>query len=109
MEKLIITAAVNGGITDRSKNPSVPYSPEEIANAVYDCWNAGASIAHIHARNPDGTPCYDADVYGEIIERIRARCDIVINLSTSGLNLPKGEAGIICNSSRKLLRSIAAP
>ncbi|MDC5268489.1 3-keto-5-aminohexanoate cleavage protein, partial [Acinetobacter baumannii] len=56
MEKLIITAAVNGGITPRSKNPAVPYTPEEIANAVYEVWNAGASVAHIHARNLDGSP-----------------------------------------------------
>ncbi|MGD1824471.1 3-keto-5-aminohexanoate cleavage protein [Chromobacterium violaceum] len=88
MQKLIITAAVNGGITSRQKNPAVPFSPEEIAQAAYDCWNAGASVAHIHARNPDGTPSYDAEIYGEIVRRIRERCDILINLSTSGLNLP---------------------
>ncbi|AZZ90131.1 3-keto-5-aminohexanoate cleavage protein [Hahella sp. KA22] len=88
MNKLIITAAVNGGITSRQKNPGVPYTPEEIAQAVYDCWNAGASIAHIHARNDDGSPSYSAEVYGEIVQRIRDRCDILINLSTSGLNLP---------------------
>ncbi|UHC17869.1 3-keto-5-aminohexanoate cleavage protein [Methylobacterium currus] len=91
MEDLIITAAVNGGITNRFKHPNVPYSPEEIANSVVDCWNAGASIAHIHARNPDGTPCYTASIYGEIVQRIRDRCDIIINLSSSGLNLPKME------------------
>ncbi len=91
MRKLVITAAINGGITNRSKNPNVPYSPEEIAQAAVECWNAGASIVHIHARNPDGTPCYHAEIYGEIVHRIRDRCDIIINLSTSGLNLPKGE------------------
>lgn len=90
MEKLIITAAVNGSSTPRSKNPSIPYSPDEIAQSVYECWNAGASIAHIHARNSDGTPSYSAAVYEEIVSRIRDRCDIVINLSTSGLNLPPG-------------------
>ena len=37
MEKLIITAAVNGGITSRVKNPNVPYTPEEIAESVYQC------------------------------------------------------------------------
>lgn len=58
MGKLIITAAVNGGITLHSKNPAVPYTPEEITNAVYEVWNAGASVAHIHARNLEGTPSY---------------------------------------------------
>jgi 3-keto-5-aminohexanoate cleavage enzyme len=89
VDKLIITAAVNGGVTDRSKNPNLPYTPEEIADSVFACWNAGAAVAHIYARNPDGTPCYEASTYGEIVERIRDRCDIIINLSTSGLNLPR--------------------
>lgn len=90
MKKLIITAAINGGITTRDKNPNVPYTPKEIAQSVYDSWNAGAAVAHIHARNPDGTPAYDAEIWGEIVHEIRARCDILINLSTSGLNLPAG-------------------
>lgn len=88
MQKLIITVAVNGGITSRQKNPNVPYSPDEIAEAVYQSWNAGASIAHIHARDADGNPSYNAITYKEIIDKIRAKCDILINLSTSGLNLP---------------------
>ncbi|AQU82808.1 MULTISPECIES: 3-keto-5-aminohexanoate cleavage protein [unclassified Halomonas] len=88
MEKLIITAAVNGGITSRGKNPNVPYTPEEIAESVYQCWQAGASIAHIHARDSEGRPSYEFFVWKEIVERVRERCDIVINLSTSGLNLP---------------------
>jgi 3-keto-5-aminohexanoate cleavage enzyme len=90
MQKLIITAAVNGGITPRSKNGAVPYSPEEIAESVVQCWDAGASIAHIHARNAQGRPSYEQHVWGEIVERVRARCDIILNLSTSGLNLPHG-------------------
>lgn len=74
------------------KNSNVPYSPEEIAQSVVECWNAGAAIAHIHARNPDGSPSYAASTYREIIDRIRDRCDIIINFSTSGLNLPKGQS-----------------
>lgn len=88
MQKLIITAAVNGGITSREKNPAVPFTPEEIAQAVYGCWNAGAAVAHIHARDNEGRPSYSAENYARIIQLIRQRCDILINLSTSGLNLP---------------------
>lgn len=88
MQKLIITAAVNGGVTPRSKNPVVPYTPKEIAEAAYQAWNSGASVAHIHARNDDGTPSYKQETWKEIVERVRERCDIILNLSTSGLNLP---------------------
>ncbi|MFN3019260.1 3-keto-5-aminohexanoate cleavage protein [Vibrio coralliilyticus] len=89
MDKLIITAAVNGGITPRSKQPAIPHTPKEIADAVIQCSQAGASVAHIHARDDAGRPSYDQAVWREIIERIRERSDILLNLSTSGLNLPK--------------------
>ncbi|HHY0363377.1 TPA: 3-keto-5-aminohexanoate cleavage protein [Vibrio cholerae] len=51
MDNLTITAAVNGGIIPRSKNPAVPHTPKEIAYAVVQCSEAGASVAHIHARD----------------------------------------------------------
>lgn len=84
MDKLIITAAVTGGVTSRKENRNLPISPDEIAQSVYDCWNAGASIAHIHARESDGTPSQRVELYKEIVEKIRAKCDIIINLTTTG-------------------------
>ncbi|GHY24226.1 class III aminotransferase [Vibrio cholerae] len=70
MDNLTITAAVNGGIIPRSKNPAVPHTPKEIAYAVVQCSEAGASVAHIHARDESGKPSYDKDVWREIIERV---------------------------------------
>lgn len=84
MEKLIITAAVTGGVTTRKENPNLPITPEEIANEVYSCWNAGASIAHIHAREENGLPSQRVELYEEIVSEIRKRCDIIINLTTTG-------------------------
>ena len=89
MEKMIITAAVTGGVTTRKNNPNLPITPKEIAQAVLDCWNAGASIAHIHAREDNGTPSQRVEVYQEIVSRIRQQCDIIINLTTTGW----GQAG----------------
>lgn len=66
------------------------HTPKEIADAVVQCGQAGASVAHIHARDEAGKPSYDKDVWREIIERVRERSDIILNLSTSGLNLPHG-------------------
>lgn len=84
MEKLIITAAVTGGVTTRDNNPNLPITPQEIAEAVYECWTAGASIAHIHAREDNGTPSQRIELYQEIVSRIRERCNIIINLTTTG-------------------------
>lgn len=84
--KRVITVAVTGSWPTREQNPNLSITPEEIAADVYECWKAGAAIAHIHVRNDDGTPSTDFMKYKETIERIRAYkdCDICINITSSG-------------------------
>jgi 3-keto-5-aminohexanoate cleavage enzyme len=82
--KVIITIAPTGGMADKSTTPHLPMTPEEIAEDVYQCWRAGASVAAIHARRADGQATCDPKVYSRINELVRARCDIVINNSTGG-------------------------
>lgn len=84
--KRVITAAITGSWPTREQNPNLSITPEEIAKDVYECWKAGAAIAHIHVRNDDGTPSTDFAKYKETIERIRAYkdCDICINITSSG-------------------------
>lgn len=84
--KRVITVAVTGSWPTHDDNPNVPFTPEAIAEDVYQCWKAGAAIAHIHVRNDDGTPSTDFAKYKETIERIRAHkdCDICINITSSG-------------------------
>lgn len=84
MDKLIITAALTGAEVTREQQPALPITPEEIARAAEECAAAGASIVHVHARRPDGTPTQDAAVYAEIIDKIRARCDLIVQVSTGG-------------------------
>ena len=84
MEKLIITACLTGAEVTRDVQPNLPITPEEIADAAYEAWKAGASIAHIHARKPDGTPTQDVEVYREIKKKIEERCDIIFQPSTGG-------------------------
>lgn len=88
MDKVIITAAVTGSRPTKEMNPSVPYSPEEIARSAAECWQAGAAIAHIHVRDPvTGEPDHRLELFGEVVERIRSECDMLINLTTSGLHI----------------------
>ena len=84
--RTVITAAITGSWPTREQNPNLSITPEEIAKDVYECWKAGAAIAHIHVRNDDGTPSTDFEKYKETIERIRAYkdCDICINITSSG-------------------------
>ena len=86
--KIIITAAVTGSFPTKEMNPAVPYTPEEIVNAAVDCHKAGAAVTHVHVRDPEtGRPAYEIDLFRRILEGIRGRCDMIVNLTTSGLRL----------------------
>ena len=56
MSKLIITAALTGAEVTREQQPNLPITPEEIAQAAVEAYEAGAAIVHVHARLADGTP-----------------------------------------------------
>jgi len=84
MEKLIVTAAITGAGSPES-NPYLPKTPKEQIQATVDVYNAGASIVHIHGRNPStGRAEHKAEFFAEAIAGIRDRCDIIINVSTGG-------------------------
>jgi uncharacterized protein (DUF849 family) len=82
--KTILSCAVTGGADTSKKSPAVPVTPEQIARSVIEAADAGASIAHIHVRDPKtGLASQDVALYREVVERIRAaRSPIVINLTT---------------------------
>jgi 3-keto-5-aminohexanoate cleavage enzyme len=84
MDPLIITVAPIGAEVTRKDNPNIPLTPQEIAEECYRAWNEGASLAHLHARDPDGNPTQSADVYREIIELVRSKTDMIIQVSTGG-------------------------
>ena len=84
MEKLIITAAITGGASPED-NPYLPKTPKEQVKATLEAYEAGASVVHIHARNPEtGRGEQKAKWLEEAIVPIREKCDILINVSTGG-------------------------
>ena len=83
-DKVIITVAQTGAITNKSLNPNVPEQPEEIAASAYDCFNEGAAICHIHARDKSGENTSDIEIFKSIHGQIREKCDIIIQDSTGG-------------------------
>ena len=88
MEKLIITAALTGAMQGKESNPAIPEQPDEIIQAAYDCYNAGVSIVHIHARYRKGGSIGDPDIFREINTGLRARCPVIIQNTTGGVELP---------------------
>ena len=88
MEKLFITAAVTGSGPTRKNNPNLPYTPEEIADEIVRSFEAGASISHVHVRDPKtGAPSFELEYFREIRDRVRSKCDILLNFTTSAANL----------------------
>ena len=85
MDKLIIDARLNE-YTSREPNPNIPFSPDEIARDAAACREAGASIVHYHARDPEsGAPSADPTLYAETARQIRNNCDAII-MPTLGAN-----------------------
>lgn len=84
MDKLIITCAPVGAEVTKADNPAVPYSPYEIAESAIAAVEAGASLVHLHAREEDGTPSQQSAHFGEIMSRIKARVNPILQISTGG-------------------------
>lgn len=79
----IVTAALTGGHMNFQNHPNFPITPEQIAREAIEARAAGAAVAHIHVREPDGSRSGNPAYFREVVERIRdADCDILINLTT---------------------------
>lgn len=85
-QNVLVTAAVTGAGDTTKKNPHVPVTPKEIAEAAIESAKAGATVAHVHARDPKtGGISHDVDHYREIVDRIReSETDIIINITSGG-------------------------
>jgi uncharacterized protein (DUF849 family) len=93
--KTIITCAVTGNLTKPEQHPGLPITPQQIATAALEAAQAGASVAHIHVRDPEtGKPSMEIDLYREVIRLIReSNSELIINLTTGpgGRFIPSDE------------------
>jgi len=85
INKLIITTAVTGGRITREMHPHIPITPEEIIQSAYECWQAGAAIAHIHVRDPKtGRGTQDLGIFRQVVDPLREKTDLILCLTTGG-------------------------
>lgn len=84
MQPVMITAAMVGAEVSRADQPNLPVMPPEIIAAAVECYEAGASIIHIHVRDAQGNATQDGQLFREVVEGIRARCDVITQVSTGG-------------------------
>ena len=84
-KKVIITCAITGAVHTPSMSPYLPKTPDEIAQAAIDASKAGASVVHLHARDPDnGKPSQDPELFRQFLPRIASECDAIINITSGG-------------------------
>ncbi|WP_127560210.1 3-keto-5-aminohexanoate cleavage protein [Nioella ostreopsis] len=81
----IICVAITGSVPTKANNPAVPITVEEQIESTQEAFEAGASIAHCHVRNDDGTPTSDPEKFGRLMEGLQKHCPgMIVQLSTGG-------------------------
>ena len=83
-DKVIITVAQTGALVTKAMNPNLPEQPDEIVESAYACYQEGAAICHIHARDKEGKTTGSKAVFQEIHDKIRAKCNIIVQDTTGG-------------------------
>jgi 3-keto-5-aminohexanoate cleavage enzyme len=90
----IITVAITGAIPRKADTPAVPVTPAEQIESTHQAFDAGATVAHIHVRNPDESPSSDPDLFAEVQEGLLKHCPgMIIQFSTGGRGRSQSERG----------------
>ncbi len=85
MEKVIISAAITGGMTVPGQSAAIPITPDEIIESAVGANAAGATIVHLHVREPaSGKPSSDISLFREVVSGIKERCDVIVQPTTGG-------------------------
>jgi uncharacterized protein (DUF849 family) len=88
-DPVIITCSISGTVANRDQCPAIPYTPEEYGAEARRAVDEGATMIHIHARTPDGTPSYEVEdfraITGAILEAVD---DVIVNYSTGAIGVP---------------------
>lgn len=85
LDSAIISCAVTGAIHVPTMSPHLPVTPEEIAAECIAAREAGASIVHVHVRDPEtGEPITDLDLFRAVAERVHTESDVIVQPTTGG-------------------------
>jgi uncharacterized protein (DUF849 family) len=85
MRPVIITVAITGSVPRKKDNPALPVTVAEQIESTHEAFEAGATIVHIHVRNPDESPSSSPELFAAVQEGIRKHCpDMIVQFSTGG-------------------------
>jgi uncharacterized protein (DUF849 family) len=88
-DPVVITCSISGAVANREQCPAIPYTPQEYAAEARRAVDEGASMIHVHARTPDGTPSYEVEDFRAITAAILdAVDDVIVNYSTGAIGVP---------------------
>jgi len=93
-QPVIITVAITGALPKKQDSPAVPVIPSEQIESTHEAFEAGASLVHIHVRNPDQSPGSDPELYGRVQEGVRRHCPgMIVQFSTGGRGREQSKRG----------------
>ena len=93
-QPVIITVAITGAVPRKKDSPAVPVTPDEQIESTHEAFEAGASLVHVHVRNPDESPGSDPELYGRVQEGVRKHCPgMIVQFSTGGRGRDQSERG----------------
>jgi 3-keto-5-aminohexanoate cleavage enzyme len=85
MRPIIIAVAITGSVPRKKDNPAVPVTPSEQIESTHQAFEAGASLVHLHVRNPDESPSSDPALFARVQEGVREHCPgMIVQFSTGG-------------------------
>jgi uncharacterized protein (DUF849 family) len=93
-QPVIITVAITGAVPRKKDNPAVPVTPDEQIESTHEAFDAGASLVHIHVRNPDESPGSDPEAFARVQEGVRKHCPgMIVQFSTGGRGREQAKRG----------------
>jgi 3-keto-5-aminohexanoate cleavage enzyme len=85
MRPVVVAVAITGSVPRKKDNPALPTTPAEQIESTHRAFEAGATIAHIHVRNPDESPSSDPALFAQVQEGLKKHCPgIIVQFSTGG-------------------------
>ena len=93
-QPVIISVAITGAVPRKKDSPAVPVTPAEQVESTHEAFEAGASLVHIHVRNPDESPGSAPELYAQVQEGVRKHCPgMIVQFSTGGRGREQAKRG----------------
>jgi len=91
---VIIAVAITGAVPRKKDSPAIPVTPAEQVESTHEAFEAGASLVHIHVRNPDESPGSAPELYAQVQEGVRKHCPgMIVQFSTGGRGREQAKRG----------------